>query len=86
MSRLRVSAVETNRLYDVYRSWKDVALHLGVSIRTLERRRNEFNITVSDRIGSRSTYKIISDEQLCSVRGKILEILPDASEIYIIRA
>ena len=86
MSRLRVSAVETNRLYDVYRSWKDVVLHLGVSIRTLERRRNEFNITVSDRIGSRNTYKIISDEQLCSVRGKILEILPDASEIYIIRA
>ena len=65
---------------------KDVVLHLGVSIRTLERRRNEFNITVSDRIGSRNTYKIISDEQLCSVRGKILEILPDASEIYIIRA
>ena len=41
--RLRVSAVEINRLYDVYSSWKDVALHLGVSVRTLERSRNEFN-------------------------------------------
>ena len=78
--RLRVSAVEINQLFDVYRSWKDVALHLGVSVRTLERRRNEFNITVSDRTGSRSTYTTTSDEQLCSVVREVLEILPDAGE------
>ena len=84
--RLRVSAAEINRLYGVCRSWKDVALHLGVSVRTLERRRNEFNITVSDRTGSRSTYTTISDEQLCSVVREVLEILPDAGETYIIGA
>ena len=43
-SRLRVSAVEINRLYDVYRSSKDFSLDFGVSVRTLERRQNIFNI------------------------------------------
>ena len=37
--RFRVSAVETNQFYDVYRSWKDVALHLGISVRILERKK-----------------------------------------------
>ena len=84
--RLRVSVVEINRLYNVYRSWKNVALHLGVSVRTLERKRNEFNITVCDRTGRRSTYATISDEQLCSVVREVLEILPNAGETYIIGA
>ena len=84
--RQRVSAVDINRLYDVYRSWKNVALYLGVSVRTLERRRNEFNITISDRTGSRSIYTTISDEQLCSAVREVLEILPDAGETYIIGA
>ena len=82
--RLRVSAVEINRLYNVYRSRKDVAFHLGVSVRTLERKRNKFTITVSDRTGSRSTYATISDEQLCSVVREVLEILPVPSKTYII--
>ena len=85
-SRQRVWAAEINRLYDVYRSWKDVALHLGVSVRTLERKRNEFNITVSGRTGSRSTYTTISDEQLCSVVREVLEIIPETSEAYNIGA
>ena len=68
------------------RSWKDVALHLGVSVRTLERRRNEFNISVSDRTELCSTYTTISDEQLCSVVREVLENLPDAGETYIIGA
>ena len=42
--QLRVSAVATNQLYDVYRSWKDISLYLGVSVKGLERRQNEFNI------------------------------------------
>ena len=59
---------------------------MGVSVRTLERRRNEFNINVSGRTGSRSKYTTISDEQLCSVVREVLEILPDAGETYIIGA
>ena len=83
--QLKVSALRTNQLYDAYRSWKDVALYLGVLVRTFERRRNEFKKTVYDRTGSRSTYTAISDEQLCSVVSEVLEILPDAGETYVIR-
>ena len=39
---LGVSAFETNGLDGVYRSWKDVALHWGVSVKTLE---DEMNLT-----------------------------------------
>ena len=85
MARL-VSAAEINRLSDVYRSCKYAAFHLGVSVRTLERRRSEFNITVSDRTGSRSTNITISDEQLCPNAREVSEILPDAGETYIIGA
>ena len=77
--RLGVSVVQTNRLCGVCRSCKGVALHMGVSVRTLERRRTEFNIAVSDRTGSRSSHTTISDEQLCSLVREVLEILPDAS-------
>ena len=41
--RLRVSAAEINRLFDVYRSWKDVAHNMGGSLRTLEK--GEINLT-----------------------------------------
>ena len=77
---LRVSAVEINRVYDMYMSWKDVALHLGVSVRTLGRLQNKFNITVSGRAGSQSTYTTISDKQLCSVLREVLQMLPDVGE------
>ena len=43
------------------------------------------NLT-SDRTGSPSTYKTISDERLCSVVREVLEILSDADETYIIGA
>ena len=84
--RPRVSTGEINQLYYVYMSWKDVALHLRVSARALERRRNEFKITVSDRTGNRSTYTIISDEELYTVVMEVLETLPDAGNTYFIVA
>ena len=84
--RLRVSAVEVNWLFDVYKPWEDFALYLRISIRTLERRWNGFNITVSDRTRSRGTYTTASDEQLCSVVREALQILPGAGETYIIEA
>ena len=45
-----------------------------MNLRTLERRPNEFNITVSDKTGNCSTYTTISDEQVCSVVREVLEI------------
>ena len=79
-SRPRISTGKINQLYYVYMSWKDVALHLGVSVRTLEKRRNKFKTTVSDRTGNCSKYTTISDEELCAVAMEVLEILPDAGE------
>ena len=35
---------------------------------------------------SRSTYRTISDERLCSVVTEVLKILPDAGETYIVEA
>ena len=43
----------------IYMSWKDVAPYLGISIRTLERRRNELNLTMSSRMGKLFYCEII---------------------------
>ena len=44
----------------------------------------KFNIKVSDRTKSHSTFTIISDaEQLYSVAREVLEILQDVGETYI---
>ena len=80
--RLWVSAVEINQFYGVYRSWKDVSLDIGVSVRTPERRRNISNIWQNWK--SCSTYAVISNERLCAVLREVWEILPDAGETYII--
>ena len=71
-SRPGVSTGKIDQLYYVYMSWKDVALHLGVSVKPLEKRRNEF--------GNCSKYTTISDEELCAVAMEVLENLPDAGE------
>ena len=75
--QLWVSAVKINRLYEICRPSKVVSLDFGVSVRTPERRKIYL---ISDRTGSCSTYKTISDERLSSV---VREILPDADETYI---
>ena len=66
--------------------YSDVVLYSGVSVRALEKRWSEFNITVFERTESRSTYTTILDEQLCFVVREVFEILPDACDIYIIGA
>ena len=53
--RLNVAADEIAHLYGVYWSCKDVALYLGIFVRTVEQRRNEFNLTVSSKMGKRDT-------------------------------
>ena len=58
---------------------EDVASYLGISVRTLERRRNEFNVTFR-------TYTNIYDEQLCFVVREVLRNLLDAGESYVIGA
>ena len=60
---------------------EDVASYLGISVRTLEQRRNEFNVTFH-------TYTNIYDEQLCLcfVVREVLRNLLDAGESYVIGA
>ena len=84
--RLLVDKVEIERLFDIYHSWREVAAMLGVSTRTLQRRRTELGLELSRRRGPRITYTPISDEELCNTVREVLEILPNAGETYIIGA
>ena len=59
---LNVATDEITQLYGIYRSWKDVASYLGISVRSLEQRRNEFNLTVSSRMVKHDTHTNINDE------------------------
>ena len=74
---------ELHRLFDIYHSWIKVASTLGVSERTLRRRRAEFGMTMLDPSKPRKTYTEISSNDLNTVVKKILDILPDAGETYV---
>ena len=77
---------EVGSLFDIYHNWSDVARELGVSERTLRRRRDELGIVVADANGPRKTYSDISQDQLCEVVRGVLNTLPNAGETYIIGA
>jgi hypothetical protein len=64
-------------------SWKQVASSLGVSERTLQRRRTELAMSTSGRSGPRGTYSDIFEDDLCTVIREILSILPNVGESYI---
>ena len=59
---------------------------MGVSAKTLQRRRFEVGLIMSDRVGSRRTYTNISDEELQTTIRDVLQILPNAGETYLIGA
>ena len=78
--RKLVTKEELERLYDISRSWQEVAAQIGVSERMMYRRRQEFGMTTSSRSGARNTYSSISHNDLCTVIREILNILPNAGE------
>ena len=82
--RLNVTKENIMREYDVFRSWKVVARRLGVSVKTLRRRRVEFGMELSDVIGPRNTFSTISFQELCDTIKTVLDTLPDAGETFII--
>ena len=84
--RCNIEKEELHRLCDIYHSWGKVASTLGVSERTLRRRRVEFGMTISDPSGPRKTYTEISSNDLNTVVKEILDILPDAGQTYVIGA
>ena len=84
--RKLVEKEEIENLFQVYNSWQKVAELLGISDKTLRRRRHEYGMNVAGTSGPRSTYTSISNEDLCTVISDALRILPNAGESYIIGA
>ena len=80
-TKLRITRVELERLFYIYKSWKEVASFLGVCERTIQRKRIELGIPTSSRSGPRSTYSNISKDNLCQVIREILNILPNAIDV-----
>ena len=81
-----ISREDMEREFEVFQNWKIVARQLGVSSKTLRRRRLEFGMNISETSGPRLTYTNISNEDLCSEVRNILIILPEAEETIIIGA
>lgn len=79
--RIAVEKAEMERLFGIYRSWKEVASLMGVSTKTLQRRRIEVGLIMSNRVGPRRTYTDIADEELQRTIRDVLRILPNAGII-----
>jgi len=73
-------------LHRIHRRWTQVASEVGVSYRTLLRRRREYGLTVSSTRGPRSTYTDITQNDLCNIIREVLQILPNAGETFILGA
>ena len=73
-------------LFQIHGKWEQVARYLGVSYRTLLRRRHEYGLAVSDTRGPRTTYTNISQSDLCNVVRDVLGILPNAGETFVLGA
>lgn len=84
--KLQITRVKLERLFYIYKSWKEVASFLGVCERTIQRRRIELGMSTSIRSGPRSTYSNISEDNLCQLIREILNILPNAGESYVLGA
>ena len=84
--RKLIEKEEIENLFQIHNSWHKVAELLGISEKTLRRRRQEYGMNVAGTSGPRSTYTNISDEDLCAVISDALSILPNAGESYIIGA
>ena len=84
--RKQVSKEDIEALFNIHRSWKTVANVIGVSQKTLQRRRQECGLTVSAPAGPRQTYTEISQEDLCQFIKEVLQVLPNDGETYVIGA
>ena len=84
--RKEISKDDIERCFEVFRSWKLVANLLGISVKTLRRRRAEYGLQVSSNSGPRVTFSPISQDQLCDVVRNILLTLPDIGESMVMGA
>ena len=84
--RYSLSEDTLRNLYGIHRSWEQVAVEIGVSYRTLFRRRHEYGLTVSNTRGPRNTYTEITQNDLCNIVREVLQILPNAGETFVLGA
>jgi hypothetical protein len=73
-------------LYDIHRSWIEVAREAGVSYRTLLRKRHQYQLSVAKIRDPRNNFSEISQEHLCDAVTQVLHLLPNAGETYMIGA
>jgi hypothetical protein len=73
-------------LHEIHRSWSQVAVEIGVSYRTILRRRHDYRLPVSNTSGPRNTFTEISHTELCNVVREVLQILPNAGETIVLGA
>ena len=73
-------------LHRINRSWQQVSDDIGVSYSTLLRWRHENGMAVNSTRGARKSYSNINDDQLCQQVSRILQILPNASETFVLGA
>ena len=73
-------------LHRIHRSWQHVSNDIGVSYRTLLRRRHENGMDVNSTRGPRRSYSNINNDQLCQQVSHILQILPNAGETFVLGA
>ena len=84
--RLDISQEAISFLQSIHNSWTEVADVLGVTYRTILRRRNESGMPIANLHGPREGYSSLSDEDLRNTIREILRTLPNAGETYIIGA
>ena len=70
-------------LHRIHRNWSQVGREVGVSYRTVLRRRHQLGLPVSGTNGPRSTYTDISQSDLCNIVREVLQILPNAGETFV---
>lgn len=76
--RVVITRQQIEALREIHFSWSSIAILLGVSERTLERRREEFEMPKG-----RACYADISDEELDRIVSEILELTPDTGETLV---
>ncbi|XP_028411998.1 uncharacterized protein LOC114534730 [Dendronephthya gigantea] len=84
--RFQVPQRVISGLYDIHRSWVEVAREAGVSYRTILRRRHQYQLPVAETRGPRNSFSEISQEHLCGHVRQVLQLLPHAGETYMIGA
>ena len=63
-----------NSLFAIHRRWTEVARELGISYRTLLRRRQQYGLPISMMNQPQVVYSDIPDDQLCLVINDILKV------------